>query len=226
MYYPEHLKVLGKSTPQNTFFAEQLPVADFKCQLFFLKRGKQKQFFIPPLSLIRSKSCNCIKIKILFIHNSEKILQSIVQFFYYKGRKTALSLLFTLTFTFSFKFLQTSLIIKNLIKHENKFNRKVFHNRENSEKRFSEFLYFMKGFKKKSYTFLGSLHNETNVKYAFHEMFWKKYFTVYPRLKEHYWAVAVTRVSLVLHSCRTRVASIALVLLVLYPCRSCLALVL
>ena len=122
--------------------------------------------------------------------------------------------------------MQTSLIIKNLIKHENKFNRKVFHNRENSEKRFSEFLYFMKDFKKKSYTFLGSLHNETNVKYAFHEMFWKKYFTVYPRLKERYWAVAVTRVSLVLHSCRTRVASIALVLLVSYPCRSCLALVL
>ena len=42
-------------------------------------------------------------------------------------------------------FLQTSLIIKELIKHENKFNRKVFHDRENSENRFSEFSYFMKG---------------------------------------------------------------------------------
>ena len=40
-----------------------------------------------------------------------------------------------------------SLIIKELIKHENKSNRKVFHDRENSENRFSEFPYFMKGFK-------------------------------------------------------------------------------
>ena len=51
-------------------------------------------------------------------------------------------------FTFSFKFSHTSFIIKELIKHENKFNRKVFHDRENSENRFSEFSYFMKGFKK------------------------------------------------------------------------------
>ena len=49
---------------------------------------------------------------------------------------------------FSFKFLQTSWITKELIKHENKFNRKVFHNRQNSENRFSEFFYFMKGLKK------------------------------------------------------------------------------
>ena len=51
-----------------------LPVAAFKCQLFFLKREKQKQFFIPPLTLICFKSCNCIKIirGILFIHDSEK----------------------------------------------------------------------------------------------------------------------------------------------------------
>ena len=41
-----------------------------------------------------------------------------------------------------------SLIIKELIAHENKFNRKVFHDRENSENRFSEFSYFMKGIKK------------------------------------------------------------------------------
>ena len=32
-----------------------------------------------------------------------------------------------------------------------------------------------------SWTFLASLHNETIVKYAFHEIVWKKYFTVYPR---------------------------------------------
>ena len=34
-----------------------------------------------------------------------------------------------------------------------------------------------------SWTFIGSLCNETIIKYAFHEMLWKKYFTVYPRLK-------------------------------------------
>ena len=50
LYYPEHLKFLGKSTPQNTLFTEQLPVAAFKCQLLFYKREKQKQFFMPPLS--------------------------------------------------------------------------------------------------------------------------------------------------------------------------------
>ena len=46
------------------------------CQIsvIFLKKGKkQKQLFIPPLCLIRLKSCNCIKIvKIVFIHNFEK----------------------------------------------------------------------------------------------------------------------------------------------------------
>ena len=49
---------------------------------------------------------------------------------------------------FTSKLLQTSLITKELIMHENKFNRKVFHDRENSENRFSEFSYFMKGLKK------------------------------------------------------------------------------
>ena len=41
---------------------------------YFLKKGKnQKHFSIPPLFLIRLKSCNCIKIiKIVFIHNFEK----------------------------------------------------------------------------------------------------------------------------------------------------------
>ena len=32
-----------------------------------------------------------------------------------------------------------------------------------------------------SWTFLGSLHNKTIVKYAFHETVWKKNFTVYSR---------------------------------------------
>ena len=55
---------------------------------------------------------------------------------------------FYFMFTFSFKFLQTSLVTKDLIKHENKFNSKVFHVREKSENRFAEFSCFMKGFKK------------------------------------------------------------------------------
>ena len=37
--------------------------------------------------------------------------------------------------------------------------------------------------KSMSWTFLGSLHNETIAKYVFHEMFWKKYFAVYSRHK-------------------------------------------
>ena len=69
------------------------------------------------------KSCNWIKIKTLSFINLKK----------------------TLVFAFYFK---TPLIIKELIKHESKFNRKVFHDRENSENQFSEFSYFMKGFKK------------------------------------------------------------------------------
>ena len=84
------------------------------------------------------KSCNCIKIKIFFIHDSEKLVESIFQFCQYKLRKTTLRLLFTFMFTFCFKFFQTSLITKELIKHENKFNREnsftiVFHDRENSQ---------------------------------------------------------------------------------------------
>ena len=156
LYYPENLEFFGKSTPQNTFFTEQLPVAAFKCQLFFLKREKQKQFFILPLTLIRLKSCNCIKIKILLIHDSEKLLESVFQFFQYKVRQNTLCLLFTFMFIFYFKFLQTTLITKELIKHENKFNRKVFHDRENPQNRFSEFLYFMKGLKK----YMGRIHCE------------------------------------------------------------------
>ena len=75
--------------------------------------------------------------------------------------------------------LQTQLIIKGLIKHENKFNRKVFNERENPENQLSGF----------AWTFLGSLHNETLVKYVFQEMLWKKYFIVYPRLKETLFSV-------------------------------------
>ena len=34
-----------------------------------------------------------------------------------------------------------------------------------------------------SWTFIGSLHNETIMKYVFHEMLWEKYFTLYPGFK-------------------------------------------
>ena len=34
-----------------------------------------------------------------------------------------------------------------------------------------------------SWTFLGNLRNETIMIYVFHQILWKKYFTVYPRLK-------------------------------------------
>ena len=78
----------------------------------------------------------------------KKLLESIFQFFQFEVRETTLCLLFTFMFTFSFKLLQTSLITKELIKHKNKFNRKVFHDRENCENQFSEFTYFMKGLKK------------------------------------------------------------------------------
>ena len=37
-----------------------------------------------------------------------------------------------------------------------------------------------------SWIFIGSLQNETIVKYVFYEMLWKKYFTLYPRLYTSY----------------------------------------
>ena len=70
-----------------------------------------------------------------------------------------------------------SLIIKELIKHENKFNRKVFHHRKTFSRKASKSI---------SWIFVSSLHNETIVKYVFHEMLWKKYFTVYPRLNNKF----------------------------------------
>ena len=49
---------------------------------------------------------------------------------------------FYLMLTFSFKLLQTSLILKELIKYGKKFNRKVFHDSQKSENRFSEFSFY------------------------------------------------------------------------------------
>ena len=66
-----------------------------------------------------------------------------------------------LIFTFYFK---TLLIIKEL--HENKLNTKVFHNRDNSENRLSEFSVFMKCFKK----YTGAAAQRCSVKKLFLEM--------------------------------------------------------
>ena len=82
-------------------------------------------------------------------------------------------------FTFSCKFLQRPLIVKELNKHENEFNRKAFHVEKILKIDFQNFHVSWKVSKSKSCAFLGSLHDETIVKYVFHEMLWKKYFTVY-----------------------------------------------
>ena len=51
-----------KHTSEHVFY-RTAPSSAFKCLLFFLKRKKQKQISMPPVGLIRSKSCNYIKIK-------------------------------------------------------------------------------------------------------------------------------------------------------------------
>ena len=90
----------------------------------FLERPNQKQCFTPPVRLILLKSCNCIKIKIFFIYNSEKTNEIYLSNFllYMKYEKPLHVWFIHIMFTFVFKFLKTSLIIKELIKHENKFN--------------------------------------------------------------------------------------------------------
>ena len=65
-----------------------------------------------------------------------------------KRRVPAGLLAFHVMLTFCFKLLQTPLITKGLIKHGDKFNSKVSHDRENPENCFSEFLSFMKCLKK------------------------------------------------------------------------------
>ena len=57
---------------------------------------------------------------------------------------------------------------------------------------FQNFYISWKSSKTISWTFIGSLHNETIVKYVFHEMFWKKYFTVYPHLYIYCWSKVIT----------------------------------
>ena len=66
---------------------------------------------------------------------------------------------FLLLFTFSFIFLQTSLITKELTKHENKF--KSFMIEKLLKIDFQNFHISWKASKSISWTFLSSLHNET-----------------------------------------------------------------
>ena len=148
MHYPEHLRFLVKTHLRTPFLQNSSRWLLSQMPVIFLERQNQKQFFPPPLRLIRLKSSNCIKIKILFIHHSEKVIPICLANFliYMKYEKPIY--VFYFMFTFSFKFLKTSFILNELVKHENKFNRKVFHDRENSENQFSDFSYFMKGFKK------------------------------------------------------------------------------
>ena len=64
-----------------------------------------------------------------------------------------------------------------------------FHEKENPE----NLICLMIGYKKCTRTFLGSLYNQTIVKYVFHEILWNKYFTVYPRLIEHQWLLSLNQ---------------------------------
>ena len=130
-------------TPQHL---RRAPSGCFQMSVTFLERRKQNQFFIPPLCLIRMKSCNCIKIKSISFIMLKKTALIYPSNFLIQNTKNHFMVAFYFMFTFSFKSLH--LILKKLIKHENKFDRKAFHDRENSENLFSQFSYFMKGFKK------------------------------------------------------------------------------
>ena len=54
----KQLNLPGTSTPQNTFFTEQLPAVALKCQLFFSKNEKPKKNLIPPEAVVRRCSVN------------------------------------------------------------------------------------------------------------------------------------------------------------------------
>ena len=116
-----------KHTSEHLFY-RTAPSSSFQISVIFSWKGKAKTIFHTSSSLIYSKSCSCITIKILFIHNSEKTNPIFFPIFLIWSTKNTLSFyLFAFMFTFSFKFLWTSLIIKGLIKHEKKVNSKVFH---------------------------------------------------------------------------------------------------
>ena len=73
------VKLKTLQIPRQKYTSEQLfyrTASSGFCQIsviVLIREKKQKQFFIPPLCLIRLKSCNCIKIvKIIFIHDFAK----------------------------------------------------------------------------------------------------------------------------------------------------------
>ena len=88
--------------------------------------------------------------------------------------------------TYSFEYLYTALIIKQLIKHKARFSRKVFTDKKFLQMDFQNFHVSWKAIKSISWTVCGSLQNEVNVKEVFHEMIWKKNFTVCPCLHSNF----------------------------------------
>ena len=88
---------------------------------FFGKAKKELVFH-------NSSVLDTIKIKLLFTHNSEKSYFNLSLNCLIWNTKNHFKLAFYFMLTVSLKFSQTSLIIKEFIKYENKFNRKVFRN--------------------------------------------------------------------------------------------------
>ena len=81
-----------------------------------------------------------------------------------KTEKTYVYLLQLLKLCLSFEFLQKSLIIKDLIKYETKFNKKSFANKKILKNDFQNYDASRKAIKSNTRTFCGSLHNEIDVK--------------------------------------------------------------
>ena len=98
-------------TPQHLRTA---PSGCFQMSVTFSERKKQNQFFIPPLWLIRMKSFNCIKIKSISLIILKKTTPIYLSIFLIQNMKNHFMVAFYFMFTFSFKFLQTSLILKEL----------------------------------------------------------------------------------------------------------------
>ena len=108
--FPDFALPITPTIPRQKYTLENLFLQNTSQWLlskisYFLEREKQKQFFIPPLWL---KSCNCIKNKILFIHNSEKNCSNLSFNFFNITNLYLFSTLYVYI-------LQTSLIIKELI---------------------------------------------------------------------------------------------------------------
>ena len=124
-----------KHTLEHLFYRTALSGC-FQMSVIFSEMEKQYQFYMSPLYLYDWNLIFASKLKAFSFTNQ-------LNCFNVRCEKSLYVCLFFM-FTFSCKFVQTSLIIKELIKHENKLNRKVFYDRENFENRFSEFSDFMK----------------------------------------------------------------------------------